>query len=228
MGYNKNFVVKNGLEVGGNLIYANADSSRIGIGTTVPQYNLDISGSLRSNFATLGISTVQNLILSGGISIGSSSGSAGQYIVNTGTGVTWQNLPNFRSTSTQVATAAQVVFSFTYTIGLVDVYVNGVKLSSSEYTAADGITVTLGQPCFGGEIVELIGYSTVNPGYAFTGINGITTKNAGVTTGTSGGVTSINFVGTVGAGVSVTGTGIGATVTISNAKTIAFTVAFGS
>jgi len=228
MGYNKNFVVKNGLEVGGNLIYANADSRKVGIGTTVPQYNLDVSGSLGANFATLGISTVQNLILNGGITIGSSTGSAGQYLVNTGAGVTWQILPNLRSTSTQVATATQTVFVFTYTIGLIDVYVNGVKLSTSEYTAADGTTVTLGQPCFGGEIVELISYNTVNPGYAFTGIYGITVKNAGVTTGTSGAVTFINFVGTVGAGVSVTSSGIGATVTISNAKTIAFTVAFGS
>ena len=46
MGIDKNFVVKKGLEVGQNLIYANKDTEKIGIGTTTPQYSLDIKGDL--------------------------------------------------------------------------------------------------------------------------------------------------------------------------------------
>jgi hypothetical protein len=35
---NKNFVIKNGLEVDTNLIIADAYTNKVGIGTTVPQY----------------------------------------------------------------------------------------------------------------------------------------------------------------------------------------------
>ena len=36
MAVNKNFVVKNGLEVNTNLLLADADNSRVGVGTSVP------------------------------------------------------------------------------------------------------------------------------------------------------------------------------------------------
>jgi hypothetical protein len=44
MGINKNFVVKNGLEVDENLIYADGVADRVGIGTTNPQSTLDVAG----------------------------------------------------------------------------------------------------------------------------------------------------------------------------------------
>jgi hypothetical protein len=44
MGINKNFVVKNGLEVDENLIYADGVRDRVGIGTTDPQRTLDVVG----------------------------------------------------------------------------------------------------------------------------------------------------------------------------------------
>ena len=212
MGYNKNFVVKNGLEVATNLIVADATNLRVGIGTTVPKYTLHTQGGIGATFAYVGLGTFENISLTGNVSAGSSLGAAGQYLVNTGIGVTWQNLPSFRSTSTQVATATQAIFGFTYTVGLLDVYINGVKLSGAEYTATDGIQIILAQPCFGGEIVELISYNSVNPGYAFTGIYGVTLKDEGSTVGTSGQITSINFVGT---GVTAIATGAAATVYIS-------------
>ena len=46
MAVNKNFVVKNGLEVNNDLIIANSDTKRVGIGSTVPQYALDVSGGI--------------------------------------------------------------------------------------------------------------------------------------------------------------------------------------
>jgi hypothetical protein len=46
MGVNKNFVVKNGLEVDENLIYADGVLDRVGIGNTDPQATLDVSGDL--------------------------------------------------------------------------------------------------------------------------------------------------------------------------------------
>lgn len=44
MAINKNFVVRNGLQVEDNLIYA--ENSRVGIGTTVPDYSLDVRGGI--------------------------------------------------------------------------------------------------------------------------------------------------------------------------------------
>ena len=46
MAVNKNFVVKNGLEVNNDLILANANNSRVGIGTSVPHYTLHANGGI--------------------------------------------------------------------------------------------------------------------------------------------------------------------------------------
>jgi len=63
MAVNKNFVVKNGLEVDTNLIVANADTNRVGIGTSVPQYTLHVfegTGIGATNIFVTGITTVIN------------------------------------------------------------------------------------------------------------------------------------------------------------------------
>jgi len=46
MAVNKNFVVKNGLEVDTNLILADATTNKVGIGTTVPAYELHVLGGI--------------------------------------------------------------------------------------------------------------------------------------------------------------------------------------
>ena len=76
------------------------------------------------------------------------------------TGLTVYTKTNF------TATAAQTSFSVTYTVGFVDVYYNGSKLSTSEYTATTGSTVVLGTACAVGDIVETIAWtisSSFNP-----------------------------------------------------------------
>ena len=58
MAVNKNFVVKNGLEVNSDLIIANSDTKRVGIGSTVPQYTLDVAGGIGvTHIYTSGVST---------------------------------------------------------------------------------------------------------------------------------------------------------------------------
>ena len=58
------------------------------------------------------------------------------------------------------ATAGQTVFSISYAIGFVDVYLNGVKLTlSTDYTADNGSSVTLLSPAASGDTVELVAYS---------------------------------------------------------------------
>ena len=60
MTINKNFVVKNGLEVGDRLIHADDAAGMVGIGSTQPNVDLDVSGKVVSDELTVtGIATVQ-------------------------------------------------------------------------------------------------------------------------------------------------------------------------
>jgi len=60
MAVNKNFVVKNGLEVNSQLIFADAESNRVGIASTQPNIELDVRGGIAaSNTTVSGVSTIQ-------------------------------------------------------------------------------------------------------------------------------------------------------------------------
>lgn len=59
MAINKNFVVKNGIEVSTNLIVADSTNKRVGIGSTIPRIQLDVRGSFASTDSYVsGVSTV--------------------------------------------------------------------------------------------------------------------------------------------------------------------------
>jgi len=98
------------------------------------------------------------------ITAGGSAGSNGQYLKTTGSGVEWASFPTMRTSQTFTASSGQTTFSFSYTIGFLDVFVNGVKLASSEFTATNGTSVVLAVGSFVGDIVELISYYTVSGG----------------------------------------------------------------
>jgi hypothetical protein len=55
------------------------------------------------------------------------------------------------------ATAAQTTFNAAYDT-VVDVYLNGSKLASTDYTATDGMTVVLSSPATLGDIIDIAGY----------------------------------------------------------------------
>jgi hypothetical protein len=58
VGINKNFVVKNGFEVSNDLILANADTRKVGIASTNPQFTLDVAGGIgATDFYLTGIGT---------------------------------------------------------------------------------------------------------------------------------------------------------------------------
>jgi hypothetical protein len=61
MAVNKNFVVKNGLEVASNLILADAATNKVGIGTTVPLKDFDVRGDV----SVSGVTTTQHLLVTG-------------------------------------------------------------------------------------------------------------------------------------------------------------------
>ena len=102
-----------------------------------------------------------------------------------------------RTSQTFTASAGQTTFSMSYTINFLDVFVNGVKLASSEFTATNGSTVVLAVGSFVGDIVELISYYTVSGG----GGGGVGILGQGSNgSGGEGGNASVNTSGGGGSG----------------------------
>jgi hypothetical protein len=270
MSINKNFVVRHGFEVSTDLILADADTRSVGVGTTSPQYTLEVVGGIGAEdifisgvgtFSTLdgddiylnnayinsgiitsltsndgiidflsgtnlnytgissfgdikgvnqeiiGIATFNSLQIDGNLSVGGTIGQQNQILISTGIGVTWKSIDNIRTTTTFAATNGQTEFPVSYSIGYVDVYINGVKLSNVEFIALDGNTVILNDPCFGNEVIEIISYNTNFP----LSFAGITIQKEGFIVGTE--ISAINFVG---ASVTAVSAGSGVTVFVDN------------
>ena len=107
------------------------------------------------NLIVAGIAT-----FNGRIGAGDSLGSPGQYLKCTEDGVTWASFGGVRDSILHTATAGQTTFTgFTYNPFFTDVYVNGVKLVNSEYSAPGGNTITIYSPCFEGDVVEFISFN---------------------------------------------------------------------
>jgi len=126
-------------------------SKNVGIGTTTASDKLTVLGDLKLD----GRLKVTNLGL---------AGANGQFLKSTGVGVTWSTFPTARTTGIATATAGQTSFSFTYNVGFLDVFVNGVKLQHSEFGATNGTSVTLTHGAFLGDQVEFISYNTTATG----------------------------------------------------------------
>ena len=106
-----------------------------------------------------GISTFGGLVSAGG-----TTGTDGQYLRSTGVGVTWSSFPAMRTSQSFTATEGQTTFNFTYNVNLLDVFLNGVKLTPSEYTASNGSTVVLNSGCFAGDTIDLYSYNVASTG----------------------------------------------------------------
>ena len=232
MAVNKNFVVRNGLEVSENLIYADDQQRRIGVGIITARYDLDVIGGIGATTVTsegsvvTGLSTSNNNKIDGYISVGGTTGTNGQYLISTGQGLQWFSLPAVREEYIFAAAEGQTTFSsgVSYTPGLVDVFVNGVKLLATnqgdtpkEFTADDGSSVVLTTPAVKDAIVEIIAYGTssVGVGTTATGIAGLTIQEDSTQIGPTGTVKTLNFVG---ASVSTFNSlGLGVTISIGGA-----------
>ena len=153
-----------GSSTGGGKFAENATgihtSKNVGIGTTTASDKLTILGDLKLD----GRLKVTNLGL---------AGANGQFLKSTGVGVTWSTFPTARTTGIATATAGQTSFPFTYNVGFLDVFVNGVKLQHSEFGATNGTSVTLTHGAFLGDQVEFISYNTTATGGGGGGGGGI-------------------------------------------------------
>lgn len=120
-----------------------------GVGGTWVVYNTTTGGSYTVTFASAGggastavARNVLTTIVSDGTNVyTASSSSVNGYARN-----------NF------TATAGQTTFAVTYTVGKLDVYINGVLLDPSDYTATNGTTVVLGVACTVGQPVSIMTY----------------------------------------------------------------------
>lgn len=249
MSISKNFVIKHGLEASTNLIVADADTRRVGVGTTAPEYTLHVNGGIGAtdlytsgigtfiqelnvgldgsvltalgiggsvgigtanpaylldvrnvsagqtalyvkgdvfidgnldiNFGTIGgdlevdAAIITNLtapnINSAGISTfntlginetlrdnNNNSGTSGQYLKSTGTGVEWESFGVYRNQQTFISTEGQTDYYFLYQQDQLDVYLNGVKLIPTTEYVGIGTTVRLLTSAFSGDVVEMI------------------------------------------------------------------------
>jgi hypothetical protein len=66
------------------------------------------------------------------------------------------------TTTDFTATASQTVFTVSYTVGLVEVFRNGVKLATADFTATNGTSIVLATGANAGDIVQVVGFSSLN------------------------------------------------------------------
>jgi len=113
-------------------------------------------------------------------------------------------------------TGVQTDFTFNsgYTVGLIDAYLNGVKLiEGNDYTASDGSTVGLTTAAISLDTLELVAYKAFNLGFVNSSVADF---NVGTDLVVNGNATFNGTVTGATVGVSSAGTSIG------NAKTLNF------
>lgn len=117
------------------------------------------------------------------------------------------------TTTSFTATASQTTFNVSYTVGQVEVYFNGARLSASEYTATDSSTITLNVGATAGDIIDVVAWtvtsvdpatsgpvsSTDNALVTFDGTSGKVLQDSGFVMPTTDG-TSGQFLQTNGSG----------------------------
>jgi len=120
----------------------------------------------------------------------SQTSQSGKYLTTDGTTASWSpvTLPTQTYTRTSfVATSGQTTFTVNYTSALLQVYLNGVLLDSTDYTASNGTTFVLASAAALNDIVEAIVYNVLNVGQiAANGVVGGTNGYVLTSNGTAG------------------------------------------
>ena len=113
------------------------------------------------------------------------SGAAGAQGAGGTAGTSGVSLANARAANSYTATAGQTTFSINYTVGQVEVFNNGLKLSDGDFTATNGTSVILDSPLSAGDIVDIVAYTT-GGGIAYSGLSASTPLTYNAQTGAFG------------------------------------------
>ena len=162
------------LDVGGNVnVSGDLISNRIGINSSSPTATLDVGGNVNVSGVVTSTGGFNIGISSSGIPITSSSiktinfvGSGNTFSVDGNT----VNVSISGGSSTEktvirsVATNNQTIFNVTYDVGYVDVYLNGVRLDTTEFTATNGTTIVLAEGASENDILEFVAFTGISLG----------------------------------------------------------------
>ena len=186
MAVNKNFVVKNGIEVATDLILANATTKKVGIGSTTPEFTLDVKGGIgATDLQVTGFTTVAKDLqvgTSGSIFYVSDTNN------NVGVGTSVPNAAYTLDVRSPVSTGQTALYVYgdmrvTGDLNLDDITLDDASIQN--LTVTDTLHVT--------GLTTFVGYSTFSD-YVFVQ-DGLNVTGAGITADTLNVLGVSTFVG---------------------------------
>ena len=225
MAVNKNFVVKNGLEVATDVILANATSKNVGIGSTQPTFTLDVRGGIgATDVSVTGFTTLTKDLqvgTSGSVFYVSDSNN------NVGVGTSVPNSAYTLDVRSPVSTGQTALYVYGDMRVTGDINLDDITLDDAEIqnlTITDTLHVT--------GLTTFVGFTTFND-YVFIQ-DGLNVTGAGITADTLNVLGVSTFVGfstfndyvTIQDGLNVLGNG--STTTTLNVSGVSTFVGFST
>ena len=218
MAVNKNFVVKNGLEVSTDLIFADASTEKVGIGSTIPSTQLDVVGGIAvTDINVTGVGTIVSIkgtTADVPTVVATSLQATNLNVTGVATGISVTGATNFLVTGITSTGSLQVVGTGNMPIGII----TNAQGSNLNYTGIStlGVTTTTDLTA---QKLNVSGISTLATNVIFTkdasGIGATVGAAVGVVTYYGDGVNLTNVAGQ-GVGVRTTGSVVGYGFTILN------------
>ena len=205
MAVNKNFVVKNGLEVNSQLIFADATNNKVGIASTQPNVELDVRGGIAATNTTVsGVSTIQTGLRVGSGIAGTIFTALDDNVVGVGTSIPVFLLDVRDPSNGGIGTVFNVMGdSLLDHVSADSLKVSGISTFDRYGNFRDGLEVTIGVGTFAN--LDVIGLSTFTHNVDIAADVGITSTlvvGAGLSVS---GISTLTGLLDVNGGVTVTG-----------------------
>ena len=137
-------------------IFVVTDSFDVGIGVTNPNYKLDVDGDAHvtgytsTRYLTVGTGATEYTFPAHDCPLNS-------YLRSDGNGnLDFVTTTTIRQTSEFYAGAGQTAFEVDYTPGLIDVFLNGVKLANADYVGTSGTDIVLNVGAAHTDVIQVI------------------------------------------------------------------------